>query len=128
MSGLALAVVVTAAIGLIAFAGLVLLRPAEAIRFLGRFASSARAHYLEMGLRLVFGTSLIVSSGAMRASGLFRLMGWAIALSSVVLLLLPWQWHQRFGDRIRPALVRLVNVYAAGSFTFGCLLLYGVLA
>ena len=59
---------------------------------------------------------------------MFCLVGWAIVVSSAVLLCVPWQWHQRLGERVLPLLVRHLRLYAAGSFAFGALLLYGVFA
>jgi hypothetical protein len=123
---LARIVVVVSGLALIAFPGVVFARPSLAERFLMSFASSARAHYVEMAARLLVGTSLVVLSPAMWPTQLFLIIGWAIVVSSVVLLLMPWQWHHRFGQRVLPTLVRRMKVYAVGVFAFGCLLLYGV--
>lgn len=60
-------------------------------------ASSARAHYVEQLLRLLIGTSLVVFSPAMWQGNVFWLVGWAIVVSSVALLLIPWQWHHQLG-------------------------------
>jgi hypothetical protein len=127
MTWLAGIVVVAFGLAFIAFTGVVFTKPRVAERFLLSFASSARAHYVEMALRLLLGISLLVLSPAMRPPTLFRVIGWAIVISSVGLLLMPWQWHNRFGEMIRPQLLRLVKVYALGAFGFGCLLLYGIL-
>jgi hypothetical protein len=53
-------------------------------------------------------------------------VGWAIVLSSLVLILSPWQWHQRFGEKVRPMLIRRMKLFAVGLLAFGVLLLYGV--
>lgn len=108
--------------------GVVLVNPARAERFLLAFGSSARAHYVEMAFRLGLGTSLLLAAPNMWRPRLFQVLGWAIVVSSVVLLLLPWQWHDRLGQRLRPALVRWMRVYAVGAFLFGGLLVYGVLS
>ena len=126
MTLLAGIVVVAVGLALVAFTGVVFARPALAERFLMSFASSARTHYVEMAFRLLFGLSLVVLSPIMRPMTIFRVIGWAIVISSVALLLMPWQWHHRFGRRVLPTLVRLMKVYAVGAFAFGCLLLYGV--
>ncbi|HKV74853.1 MAG TPA: hypothetical protein VJN95_10075 [Gemmatimonadales bacterium] len=125
-----LAAIVVGACGLafIAFTGVVFAKPALAERFLASFASSARAHYVEMAFRLLFGASLVVLAPVMWPATLFRIIGWAIVISSVVLLLMPWQWHHRLGTRVLPTLIRRMKVYAIGVFAFGCLLLYGVFA
>ena len=61
---------------------------------------------------------------------MFWLFGWAIVVSSAVLLCVPWQWHHRLGERFRilPLLIRHLRLYAVGSFALGALLLYGVFA
>src|SRR5262245_32588145 len=126
MSFVAGVVVVAFGLALIAFPGVAFAQPAIAERFLTAFASSARAHYVEQVVRLVIGAALVVRSPTMWQPHMFRLVGWAIVVSSAVLLSLPWQWHHRFGERVRPLLVRHLRLYAAGSFVFGALLLYGV--
>ncbi len=126
MSLLAAIVVTAFGLALIAFTGVVFVKPALAERFVASFASSARAHHVEMGLRLLAGGALIVRAPAMWQTNLFRLIGWTIVISSVALLVMPWQWHNSFGKRVLPVLIRWMKVYAFGTFAFGCLLLYGV--
>lgn len=126
MTLLAGIVVATCSLALIAFTVIIFARPALAERFLMSFASSARAHFLEMAIRLIVGASLVVLSPAMWPTGMIRIIGWAIVLSSVALLLMPWRWHHRFARNVLPTLVRWMQMYAVGVFALGCLLLYGV--
>jgi hypothetical protein len=128
MSVVAAIVVVAFGLLLIAFAGVVFAKPAIAERFLLRFASSARTHYVEQGFRLLVGAALVVLSPAMWQPKMFWLVGWAIVVSSAALVCVPWQWHHRFGEQVRPILFRHLRLYAVGSFAFGVLLLYGVFA
>ena len=128
MSVAAAVVVVAFGLSLIAFSGVPFAKPALAERFLGAFASSARTHYVEQVARLVVGAALVVRSPIMWQPKMFWLVGWAIVVSSAVLLCIPWQWHHRLGDRMLPLLVRHLSLYAVGSFAFGALLLYGVFA
>ena len=122
------AVVVVFGLCLVAFLGVAVAKPATARWFLAAFASSARAHYTEHVVRLLIGVALVVRSPAMWQPRMFRLAGWAIVISSVVLLCLPWQWHYRFGERLRPLFFRYLWLYVTGACAFGVLLLYGVLA
>jgi hypothetical protein len=126
MTLLAGIVVVASGLAFIVFTGVVFAKPALAERFLMSFASSARAHYVEMVFRLLVGTSLVVLSPAVWPTIMFWVIGWAIVSSSVALLFMPWQWHHRFGKRVLPTLIRRMKAYAVGVFAFGCLLLYGV--
>jgi hypothetical protein len=128
MSVVAAIVVVAFGLILIAFTGVVFAKPAIAERLLKPFASSARAHYVEQVFRLLVGAALVVLSPAMWQPKMFWLVGWVIVVSSTALMCVPWQWHHRFGERMRPIFFRYLWLYAAGAFAFGALLLYGVFA
>jgi len=121
-------VVVAFGLVLIVFTAVVFAKQAIAERFLMRFATSARTHYVEQVFRLLGGAALVVLSPAMWQPKIFGIVGWAIVVSSVALMCLPWQWHHRFGERVRPILLRHLRLYAVGTFAFGALLLYGVFA
>jgi hypothetical protein len=107
---------------------LVFAKPAVAERFFMNFASSARTHYLEQILRVLVGASLVIYSTDMWQADVFRLVGWGIVVSAVALMLLPWQWHQRFGQAILPTFIRHMRLYAIAALAFGALILYAVLA
>jgi hypothetical protein len=125
LSGL---VVVASATYFIGLTVLVLTKPAVAERFFMGFASSARTHFVEQILRVLVGGSLVVYSSAMWQAGIFRLIGWAIVVSSVALMLFPWQWHHRFGKKALPIFIQHMRLYAIGTFAFGAVILYAVFA
>lgn len=118
-------VVVAFGLFLIGLSGIAFANPALAERFFMSFASSARAHYIEQVSRLLLGVSLVVLSPAMWQASIFRVIGWAIVISSVGLMLLPWRWHHHFGQWALPTVVRHMRLYAVGLFAFGVLLVYG---
>jgi len=128
MSAVAAFVVVAFGLVLIAFAGVVFAKPAIAERLLKPFARSAPAHFVEQVCRLIVGAALVVLSPVMWQPKVFWLIGWIIVVSSAALMCVPWQWHHRFGERIRPLFFRYLWMYAVGAFAFGALLLYGVFA
>jgi hypothetical protein len=128
MSVVAAVVVVVFGLVLIAFTGVTFAKPATAERFVTAFASSARTHYAEQIVRLLVGAALVVCSPNMWQPAVFRVVAWAIVVSSAVLLCVPWQWHHRLGERMRPLFVRYLKLYAIGCFAFGALLLYGIVA
>lgn len=101
-------------------------RPAVAERFFLSFASSARAHYTEQVVRLLIGVSLIIRSAAMWQPKVFWFVGWAVVLSSLALILTPWQWHHRFGERVLPIVIRRIKLFAISLLAFGVLLIYAV--
>ena len=130
MSVVSAVVVVAFSLILIAFTSVAFVKPVIAERFLSAFASSARTHYVEQVFRLLVGAALVVLSPTMWQPRMFWFFGWALVVSSAVLLCVPWQWHHRLGERfgLLPLLVRHLRLYAVGSFALGALLLYGVFA
>jgi hypothetical protein len=111
---------------LIGLTVVVFAKPAVAERFFMSFASSARTHYTEQVVRLLIGASLVIRSAAMWQPRVFWFVGWAIVVSSLVLILAPWQWHRRFGEQVRPMIIRHMKLFAVGLLAFGVLLIYGV--
>jgi hypothetical protein len=126
MNAVAGAILVAFGLFLVSLAVVVFAKPAVAERFFMAFASSARAHYTEQIVRLLIGASLVIRSGAMWQPKVFWFVGWGIVLSSLVLILTPWQWHDRFGEEVRPMLIRHMKLFAVGLLAFGVLLIYGV--
>ena len=119
-------VVIAFCLFLIGLAVMIAIRPSLAERFLRAFASSARSHYTEQGLRLLVGAALVNAASAMRYPSLFTLFGWLIVVSSALLLLTPWQWHQAFGARVMPLVIRHMRVFALGAAALGVFILYGM--
>jgi hypothetical protein len=126
VSAVAGAILVAFGLFLVGLTVVVFAKPAVAERFFMSFASSARTHYTEQIVRLVIGASLIIRSGAMWQAKVFWLVGWAIVLSSLGLILTPWQWHDRFGEVVRPMLIRHMKLFAAGLLGFGVLLIFSL--
>ncbi|MBZ0302800.1 MAG: hypothetical protein K8J31_23855 [Anaerolineae bacterium] len=128
MSFVAGGIVVAFGLFLIGLTGIVFVKPMVAERFFRSFASSARTHYTEQGIRLLIGAALIVRSPVMWQGDVFRLIGGVIVITSVGLLLIPWRWHHRFGEWAIPLVLRHMQLYAVGLFTFGAFLLTGLFA
>jgi hypothetical protein len=126
ISAVAGAILVAFGFFLVGLTVVVFAKPAVAERFFMAFASSAQTHYTEQIVRLVIGASLIIRSGAMWQAKVFWLAGWAIVLSSLVLILTPWQWHDRFGEEVRPMLIRHMKLFAVGLLAFGVLLIFSI--
>ena len=110
---------------LIGQAVLIFARPARAEAFLRLFASSARAHYTEQSLRLISGVGFVLYAPHTAWTTAFRILGWTLIVTSVLLLILPWKLHQQFGNRVIPAVIRLKHIYAIGSLLLGTLVLIG---
>ena len=111
-------------LGLIALAGVVASNRLLAERFLNLFASSAQTHYIEQVLRLVVGTSLIIFSPLMWYSYVFQIFGWLFVVTTLGLLLVPWQWHHRFAERVIPLVIHHLEIYGVATFVLGAFVLY----
>ena len=119
-------VVVGFCLFLIGLAALIATTRLVAERFLRSFASSARAHYTEQGLRLLVGAAVVNFASSMRYPDLFRPFGWLIVVSAAGLLLIPWQWHHKFGTWVMPPVIRHMKLFALGAFVLGAFILYSV--
>ena len=118
-------VVVAFGVCLIGLAAVIAFRPPVAERFLNAFASSARAHYTEQAARLIAGVAIVLFAPSMWYSDLFRIFGWIIIVTAIGLLLIPWQWHHKFGEWAIPLAIRHLKLYGLGASALGTLILYG---
>jgi hypothetical protein len=116
-------VVVGFGLFLIGLAALIFIMPSRAEEFLRGFASSAVTHYTEQGLRLVVGAAIVSFAGSMRHPELFNVFGWLIIVSTVGLLLVPWQWHNRFSKLVMPPVFQRMKLFALGACVLGAFIL-----
>jgi hypothetical protein len=126
MRALSGVVVVAFGVFLTGLAALIAVKPRLAERFLRSFASSARAHYVEQSLRLLAGGALAVFATSMWYPRLFMFLGWMMAITAAVLLILPWRWHHEFARRAMPRVIAHLRLFALGAFALGVLVFYGV--
>ena len=99
----------------------------KAISYFSSFASSARAHYLEQILRLIVGISMLSFSKSMLYAQFFEMFAWMLVLSTVVLILIPWTWHNKLGKRVIPLTIQNLKFYAIFASIFGVFILYCVI-
>jgi len=118
-------IVVLFGLGLIGFAVLIVVKRQFAEKFLKQFASSAQAHYTEQFLRMLAGSAILIFSSSMWYSELFRIFGWVMVVTTFGLLLMPWQWHHRFAEKVIPTVIRFISIYGVASFALGAFVLYG---
>jgi len=123
----ALMLVLLTGLYLVGLAVVATLAPAKAARFLFGFASSARAHYLELVIRIIVGGAILLYAPRMLFSHLFSAFGWVLVITTACLLAIPWQWHHRFAQRAVPHAVRNLPLVSAASFVFGVFILTAVI-
>ena len=100
--------------------------PARASRFLLGFASTQSLHFVEILSRVIVGTSLIVAAPSLSPAQPFALLGWLLIGTSTLLLFLPWQWHQRFANKMVPVANRYIALVGVASLVGGVLVLVAI--
>lgn len=124
IDNIAFIIVLFAAFFLIIIALLSFIRPKVARSFLNGFAGSFKIHVTEMVLRMIAGWAIISYAPYMRFSGMFRLFGWALVITSVVLLIMPWRWHAKFAETAVRPLTQNVWIFGVISLPLGSVILY----
>ena len=111
---------------LISLAVVIVARPSAAERFLMSFASSAPAHYTEQALRLLVGWAIVNCAGSMWYPNLFSVFGWLVVVTTIGLLLIPWQWHHKLATLVMPSVIRRMRLFALGAAGLGAFVLYSL--
>ena len=116
--------VVGAGIYLLALGAAAFLRPDRVTTYLGRHASTLRAHLLELALRIGVGGGFVVVAPGTRLPIAFRVLGWVLIATSGVLLMVPWQWHRRFAQWSVPQATARLPLLGAAALAGGAFLLW----
>lgn len=122
------AIVVLSGAWLVFLAILSMRAPQKAARLLSGFASSARAHYLEQALRLIAGAGFLGFAEHMAFADAFRVFGWVLLITSALLLLVPWQWHNRFAQWVVPFAARHLKLYGLAAAALAAAIFYALLS
>lgn len=113
---------------LLALGALLLISPEHGRRFLGGFAQTARAHALELGLRIMVGAAFVLHAPDMAGTMLCRLAGWVLIGTSLVLALMPWRWHARIARRTVPMATRFSGLLGLAALVMGAAIAFALLA
>lgn len=116
---LALAVVEVVGIYFAVLGVAALFAPAFAKRFLLGFAHSPLKHYGEMLARLIVGGAFLLHAPRMPFPAAFSAFAWLLILTTAFLLLVPWQWHQRFARRTVPQAIRHITLIGLCALLLG---------
>lgn len=120
---LSAAVIFLAVLFLIGLGVVCIVRPALAARFLLAFASTAKLHLLELAGRFVVGVALVCHSEATTYPVAFAAVGWALLVTTAVLLVLPWRLHRAFAAKVVPPALKFVQPMGVVAVVMGMTLL-----
>lgn len=126
IEAVALAVVCATGVFFLMLGALALLASPRARSFLLAFAGSPVRHYTELAVRVFVGGAFVLAAPLAAFSAAFNFFGWVILCTTVVLLLVPWQWHHRFAAYMVPQALRFLPLLGASSVTLGALVLWAV--
>lgn len=128
MAGLAgLLVVAIAGVYFLALGVVSLASPAVASRFLFGHAASPSLHYLELCIRLAVGAAFLLRAPQMQFSAVWNAFGWILVATTVVLVAVPWRWHQRFAQRSVSQALRYLTAIGIASVALGSFILVAAL-
>jgi len=105
-----------------------LVHPHTALRYIGKFASTSRIHYLELVLRLILGVSLIFFADLSTSPMTLNLFGVILIGTTTILFFVPRKLHAKLANFFSHKLTALhMRVSAPFAIGFGFFLAYAVL-
>ncbi len=113
---------------LVAISIFMVFKPQTALGYLGKMASTDLINYSELTLRLIAGAALWRYSEFSKAPEALNIIGLFLAVTAVVLFLVPRKWHAAYSvwwsKKLNPTMVRLA---APISLAAGVSLIYAVM-
>jgi uncharacterized protein YjeT (DUF2065 family) len=126
IQALTFCIVLMAGTYLVGLGAMAFLAPARAASFLLGFATSARAHFIELALRGLVGGALVWHASQMRFGSAFALAGWLLVITTAGLLVVPWRWHRSFAQRAVPHVTGHLRLLGLASLLMGGLVLFAL--
>jgi hypothetical protein len=101
--------------------------PRKARYILRKFASTNFINYTEITLRMSIGIALILYSNFCKFPETFKILGWFMLITALILYCIPRKLHHKFSiksaDIIKPIYFKFISPFA---FLFGGFILYNV--
>lgn len=127
MDVLAKYVVICFGLFLIGVGFLMLLAPKKAREILKKAGSTPLINYGELTIRMIPAAGLILYADFSNFPEFFKLLGWFMLATSVILLMVPRKYHHGYAlwcaTFLNPALIRIIAPF---SMLFGGVILFGV--
>ena len=113
----------------IVFIGFIMLvKPQKARATLRKAGSTNFINYAEITIRLIPATALILHSDFSKYPEAFKIFGWIMLITSLILYIVPRKFHHKFSmksaDVLKPIYFQLISPFA---FLFGGLIIYNAL-
>lgn len=107
---------------------LMLIKPQKANDTLRKAGSTHFINYAEITIRIIPAVGLILSADNSKYPDFFKIFGWFMLLTSLVLYFVPRQLHHNFSvkaaDILKPLYFQLISPFA---FLMGAFLIYSVI-
>jgi len=120
-------VVICFGLFLISVGFLMLLAPKKAQEILKKAGSTPLINFGELVIRMIPATAMILYADLSKYPEFFKLLGWFMLVTSVLLLLVPRKYHHAYAlwcaSFLSPIYIRSISPF---SFLFGCFMLYAV--
>ena len=122
-----LAIIISFALANLLVAVFSLTKPSLAKRILNAFAATFQLHFLEMAVRIIIGAAMIFYAGNMKFPVFFHIFGIILIVTSIIMLFVPWRYHQRFARFVLRPLIQNVWVFGILSLPLGLFVLYSLI-
>lgn len=113
---------------LISAGSVMLFAPQKARHLLRKAGSTNFINYVEITIRMIPAAALILFSDSSRFPGFFKILGWFMLLTSLILYFIPRRLHHnyslRWADRLKPLYFQFISPFA---LLFGAFLVYCVI-
>ncbi|ERM82232.1 hypothetical protein P872_18795 [Rhodonellum psychrophilum GCM71 = DSM 17998] len=105
-----------------------LIEPKKANEILRKAGSTNFINYAEITFRIIPALGLILSADNSKYPDIFKIFGWFMLCTSLVLYFVPRQLHHKFSlkaaDILKPLYFQLISPFA---FIIGTLLIYSII-
>lgn len=106
---------------------IMLLAPKKARQILRKAGSTNFINYAEITIRMIPAAALILYADISKYPEVFKIFGWFMLCTSLVLYFVPRQFHHNFSskaaDLLKPFYFQLISPFA---FVFGAAIIYSV--
>lgn len=118
-------IVILFGIFLIGVGLLMILKPAKAREYLRKAGSTNFINYAEITIRMIPAAGLVIYSDFSKYPEIFKLLGWFMIATSIVLYFVPRSVHHKYAlwcaDLLKPKYIRLLSPF---SMLFGFAVIY----